>query len=102
MEGVLNLIGYKVTDLVVRVDRHERELGELKLSTQQLAADAIARDATVVATAKALREAKEAQEATVRAEVAKSDSAWSPYTKLFAVIAALGVVWAIVSSFIPN
>ena len=99
---MLNLVGYKVTDLVIRVDRHERDLGELKLSTQQLAADAVARDATVAATAKALREAKEAQDATARAEVSKSERSWSPFTKFFAVIAALAASWAVVSSFIPN
>ena len=102
MEGVLNLVGYKVTDLVIRVDRHERDLGELKLSTQQLAADAVARDATVAATAKALREAKEAQDATARAEVSKSERTWSPFTKIFATIAAVATIWAIVSGFIPN
>jgi hypothetical protein len=61
------------------------EMHGLKLAVQRLADQAIARDATVVTTAAALKDAEEVRRAT-------SESRWSPVSKLLAV---LGVIVAI-------
>lgn len=102
MEGVLNLVAERIANVSgrlektdARVDRHEEELSRLKLSTQQLGADAIARDATVAATAKALREAKEAQDAATNAETSKSERSWSPVAKASVLIATLATLWSL-------
>lgn len=99
MEGMLQLIAYKVDSLVVTVARHGEQIAALLLTTQRLEQDAESSKATVIATAKALREAKEAQEATARAESAKDDQSWTPITRMFAVLAAAGGLVAAVATF---
>jgi hypothetical protein len=61
------------------------ELHGLKLAMQRLADQAVARDATVITTAAALKDADEARRRA-------ADQRWSPWQKAFAVIATLGVV----------
>ena len=101
MEGILTLIAYKVDSLVSRVDRHEHELSTLTLAVQSLvdgrAADAKERAATV----EALKDAKDTQEATDRAEVAKSNLAWSPLTRAFAVATGAMVLVQLYQAFAP-
>jgi len=63
----------------------KEEIHELRLAIQRLADQAIARDATVVTTAAALKDAEEARRNT-------ADQRWSPWQKAFAVIAAIGVL----------
>jgi chromosome segregation ATPase len=101
MEGKFDTLSMRVTDLVPRVDRHETAISSLELKVQRLGDEAQSRDKEVVATAKALREAKEQAEATARAEAAKSDSTWQPVTKVFAVIAGLAVVWTVLQQLVP-
>lgn len=62
-----------------------RQLRDLVMAVQRLSDQAVARDATVIATAAALKEA----EATRRA---RSDQTWSPIQRILAVIAGLGVI----------
>jgi TolA-binding protein len=87
MEGILNNVNEKVGDLKGRVDRHEQDINMLKADTQQLRSDAVAKDLTVIATAKALSEAKEAADAAGRAEVAQSERRWSPFARTMTVVA---------------
>lgn len=84
MEGVLTLINFQLGELVGRVHSHESRLGVIELSVQRLGDAAVADKLTVEQTARALKDAKEATEATARAELQKSDSAWSPVTRLMA------------------
>jgi hypothetical protein len=102
MEGVLNSVSEKVGDLRGRVDRHETDISELKRTTQQLSSDAIAKDLTVIATAKALSEAKEAADAASRAEVAKADRTWTPMTRLFAATTAVAAILAAYAAYRPH
>lgn len=88
MEGTLNLITHQLGEMVRRVDRHEERIGVIELSVQRLGDNAIANEKTVEQTARALKDAKEATEATARAEVAKQDMTWTPMTRLFAIAAA--------------
>ena len=103
MEGVLNLVADRVSGLITRVDRHEGEIGTLKSLTQSLKEGAKASTEKAEALALALKEAKEAVEATALAESNKAQAAaresatraalgWSPITKLFAIATAALVV----------
>ena len=100
MEGKLDRVGDRVNDLRGRVDVHEREIDTLKSVAQTLTEGAVAAKDTAVALATALREAKEATEATARGEANKAaalaaDTAtkaalgWSPISKLLGVSAGL-------------
>jgi len=103
MEGVLNLVADRVSGVIARVDRHESEIGTLKSATQSLKEGAKASTEKAEALALALKEAKEAVEATALSESNKAQAAaresatraalgWSPITKLFAIAAAALVV----------
>lgn len=100
MEGKLDRVIDRVSDLRGRVDRHEGEIDTLKSQTQSLREGFDASEGKAVALALALKEAKEAQEATGRTEASKAALAereaaarsalgWSPITRLFAVMAAV-------------
>lgn len=100
MEGTLGNVLEKVTNLVIRVDRHETHIGQLQLAVQRLDLEAKASLATVASTAKALREAKESQDEVTRAEIAKESQAWSPVTKVFALTTFLSTVFGIITLLI--
>jgi len=89
MEGVLNIINFQLTELVRRVDTHESRLGVIELRVQRLGDAAEADKITVAQTARALKDAKEATEAAARAEVQKSDQAWSPMNRLLTAVSIL-------------
>ncbi len=92
MEGKLDGIDYKVGDLLSRVSRNETDISTLQSLTQQLKSDAIAKDLTVIATAKALSEAKEAADAAERSRLAQSEHAWSPLMRTSATVVALSTI----------
>lgn len=111
MEGKLNRVFDRVDDLRPRVDNHDVEIGVLKAKTQELELGAKASVMTAEALAKALREAKETAEGAARTEAAKiatatqNDAAkaalgWSPITKLFAVLAAAAMAFAIYQALV--
>jgi hypothetical protein len=66
------------------------------LTTQQLASDARAKDLTVLATAKALADAKTASDAAARAESDKADAAWSPTMRVLSVIGGFAALAGVV------
>lgn len=103
MEGVLNLVLERTTNLTSRMDRVEGRTSSLEAVAQRLDLEATARDRTAIALALAVKEAKEAIEATARTkqndaataereQVDKAALGWSPITKLFAVLAAVLIV----------
>ena len=100
MEGVLNLVADRVSGVITRVDRHESDIGNLISRTQRLEDGAKASTEKAEALALALREAKDAVDATALQEANKAQTAareksdrdalgWSPITKLFAVLAGV-------------
>ena len=110
MEGKLDRVGDRVDDLRHRVDEHDGEIGTLKSRTQSLAEGALAAEKTALALAVALKDAKEATEATARHEADKSAVAereaatkaalgWSPVTRVFAagsfILAAILIYQAV-------
>ena len=113
MEGVLNLVADRVSGLITRVDRHEGEIGTLKSLTQSLKEGAKADREKAEALALALKEAKEAVEATALQEASKADAAareqasksalgWNPVTRVFAVTAAALFAVNLYQVFLPG
>ncbi|MGV8973635.1 MAG: hypothetical protein ACOH10_15050 [Rhodoglobus sp.] len=101
MEGKFDNLAMQVGYLVPRVDHHETEIGDLKLTVQRLDLDATARDKTVIATAAALKDAKDAQEATARSEAAKKEQSWSPAAKIIAALGSVAVLWSLLQAVVP-
>ena len=99
MEGKLDRVVDRVSDLRGRVDKHEGEIATLKSQTQSLAEGASASKETAVALALALKDAKETQEATVRAEAAKSDQTWSPIARAATLLGAIAIAWSLLQAF---
>ena len=110
MEGKLDLTSQRLSDVVPRVERHEKDITALLLSVQGLADSAKSRDAanaaawkarddTVEATARALAQAKTTQDDAASAETVKADKSWAPATKLIAILGGVSVVivilWAV-------
>jgi len=113
MEGVLNLVADRVSGLITRVDRHEGDISTLKSQTQALKAAANASTEKAEALALALKEAKEAVEATALQEsnkaaaVARDKSdkdalGWSPVTRVFAIGAAVAVAVNVYQALRPG
>lgn len=67
------------------------EMHGLKLAVQRLGDQAVARDATVVTTAAALKDAEDARRD-------KTKQSWSPIAKLLAVLGTIATVAAVVVS----
>lgn len=65
-----------------------KEMHALTLAVQRLGDQAVSRDATVVTTAAALKDAEEARRS-------KDDQSWSPVARLFAVLGALAALAAV-------
>ena len=100
MEGKLDRVIDRVSDLRGRVDQHETKIDTLQSQTQSLREGFDAAEGKAIALALALKDAKEAQEATGRTEASKAAIAereaaarsalgWSPITRLFAVVTVL-------------
>lgn len=96
VEGKLDRIGDRVVDLRASAERHQIDIDLLKSLTQTLQEGAAASKETAVALALALKDAKETQEATARAEITKStqvaaesDRSWVPYARALAIVLAL-------------
>jgi len=112
--GDVKLILFQVGDISQRVDRHETVISTLQSQTQALKAAADASTEKAEALALALKEAKEAVEATALQESNKAAAAardktdkdalgWSPVTRVFAVFAALaGVLSIYLLAFPPH
>jgi peptidoglycan hydrolase CwlO-like protein len=102
MEGILTLVNYKTDNLVTSVAEHTKDISTLKARVQTLGQEAEAREKTVVQTAQALKEAKEAAEATARAEATKAERTWTLMTRLFAAVAAGSALVAAYGQFHPH
>lgn len=88
MEGTLNGVAEKVTELRTQVNQQGVEIGELKAKTQQLASDQRTAEATRVATERATRAADDAREAASRAAAQR----WTPVQRLLAALASLAAI----------
>lgn len=66
------------------IEKTANELHGVLLALQRISDQQVANAATVVTTAAALKDAEEARRA-------RTEQSWSPWQKLFAVVAAVGV-----------
>lgn len=71
------------------IDRTAEALEGLRLDVQRLASEATSAAATVVTTAQALKDADDARRRT-------AEQSWSPFARLFAVVAALAALAGLV------
>lgn len=88
IEGKLDLISFRINALDTLVGSHDKQIAQLVLSVQSITDQAIARDATVEATAKALKAATD--ERIIQAEL-KWKPAYRFYATIGAIAAATGV-----------
>lgn len=68
------------------------EMHNLTLAVQRLGDQAVSRDATVLTTAAALKDAEDARRS-------KTEASWSPWQKLFAVLGAAAALAAVVGLY---
>ena len=71
------------------LDRFATEMSGLKLGVQRLGDEARSAATTVLATAKALKDEREATAAALRATVDRSERKWTPMMRLTAVMGSL-------------
>lgn len=102
MEGVLNLVAERISNLGGRVDSHENQIGtiksdvsELKSQTQTLKEGADADKKTAVALALALKEADETRRT-------KTEQTWTPVQRISVVVAAVASLIAIYFMILPQ
>ena len=93
MEGVLNLVAERTTNLAVRMEKVEVRTGDLEATTQRLDLDATARDKTAVALALALKDAEIERRN-------KTETTWSPFAKVITVMVALAGIASVVIAYI--
>ena len=89
MEGKLDLISFRMDDVVARVERHDTEIAALTVTTQRLDSDAKAAAATALALAQALREADDMRSRKVA-------ETWTPFQRFLAALAGVTAVAALV------
>lgn len=75
------------------IDTNTAVLNNLLLAVQQLRDQAESRDATILATAKALKEASEARRET-------TERTWSPWQKVIAVVGGLAALAGVIAFLI--
>jgi hypothetical protein len=93
MEGILNLVAFRMDDISATVKEHGEEISALKMFTQRLSDDAKASRETALSLAKALKEADEARRD-------KSEQTWTPFQRTITALSALTAVTAVVISLI--
>lgn len=81
MEGKVDLIMFRLDEVVAQSKQHEKDIADLQRVTQQLESDAKASAATALALAQGLRDADEARRA-------KASAQWTPFQRFLAVLAA--------------
>lgn len=92
MEGKLDRVQDRVTDLVPRVEKIEGRLKAQEDMTLSLSKDAAAEEAKKIALALALREADETRRN-------QSEQTWTPIQRFMAVLGGIGVASALVIQF---
>ena len=89
MEGKLDNVVDKVSDLRVEVTQHRDAINRLESKTQQLSSDAKGAEETRLATALAVKTADEARVAAAKAQVDSSDRKWSPALRISVIFGSI-------------
>lgn len=99
MEGKLDSVVEKVSDLRTEVTQHRADITELKSKTQQIQSDMQGAEARVLAAATAVKAAEDARMALMKAESDASVRRWTPVQRLYATLGGLAAVAVIVYNF---
>jgi hypothetical protein len=92
MEGKLDLVQYRVVDLLPRVSRLEDRTSALEDQTLVLSKNAEAEEAKKIALALALKEADETRRN-------QSEQTWTPIQRFMAILAGAGAVVALIIQY---
>ncbi len=92
MEGKLDNVVEKVSDLRAEVTLHRGQIVELQSRTQQIQSDLVSAEQAAVRAAAAVREADEARVAAAKAEVDSSTRRWTPWQRFFAIVGTVVTV----------
>jgi len=92
MEGKLDGVVEKVSDLRAEVTQHRGDIHQLQSKTQQLESDMQGAEEARTLAAAAVKAADEARVAAAKAQVDNSTQQWSPYMKLYATLGAFAAV----------
>ena len=86
MEGTINLIKYQSGDMLTRVTHLETSSSRIESKVQKLELEAVARDATAVALATALKQADDNYKD-------KTTGKWTPLNRVYLIA---GIIYAMV------
>ena len=100
MEGKLDSVVEKVSDLRTEVTQHRIEISELKSTTQQLQSDMKGAETARALAATAVRNADEARVAAAKAQVDNSTQQWTPIQRLFATLGGMAALVSIIYFFL--
>jgi hypothetical protein len=92
IDGKLDLLNYRVADLIPRVGKVEDRVKALEDLTLTLSKNAEAEEAKKIASAAALKEADDLRRN-------QSERSWTPIQRFFAAVGAIGVIVALVIQF---
>jgi predicted nucleic acid-binding Zn-ribbon protein len=98
MEGKLDSVVEKVSDLRAEVTLHRGEIRALQSVTQQLESDMKGAEEARTLAAAAVKAADEARVAMAKAAVDNSTQQWTPFQRLFAVFIGLAALATIAFS----
>jgi ABC-type transporter Mla subunit MlaD len=92
MEGKFDGLALRLADVLPVVAQHTAQIASLILGHQSLKDEAAARDKTVIATAQALKDAKDTAEGMDRTARAEADNSWSPVQRMGLIATAVGSI----------
>lgn len=102
MEGKLDGVVEKVSDLRGEVDRHRDSITKLQSIAQQLQSDMSGAEEARSLAAAAVKSADEARVAAAKAVVDNSNQKWTPVMRLYATLGALASLAVTLSLFIVH
>lgn len=85
MEGVMNLVDYKVTSMITQVDAMKKDISKLQTDVHTLQLESASSVATAKIVATALEKSDEER-------VHESEKVWTPVNRFIGLIVGLGVV----------
>lgn len=94
MEGTINLIKYQGDDMAKRVTHVESSITRIESKVQKLELEAVARDATAVALATALKQADDNYKD-------KNTGKWTPLNRLYLFVGIIYVAVTLYKQFRP-
>ena len=79
IEGSINMVDYKVTNMITQVDTMKADISKLQTDVHTLQIEAVSREATAKTVASTLKEKNEEDQQ-------HSEQKWSPYQKAITIL----------------